>query len=362
MKSTYRSYTETLNGKLYGSVNIPVGNGKYKKKRKRVANKTEARQWAQSQLAAASPHTGPGMLFEDMVAWYKNEHLVAPVYKDGKKLYGLRTWKSVRRVADQLAQVFVGIPLDELTVDVLTKYKRKELTGTSITTVNRRFALLRSMFKKAQQRKWVTESPFDSDTKLIETALENKRVSQLDDRLVKRLLARSRKSAQPLLHPALMLLAHTGGRPSEIYPYEDNDKSVPREPLTWDRVLKYDYQALDLVSYKSRIRKVRMVPASRGLEQALKKLHDRVKPADTDLVIPVTTFKRSWKTLCKSVGVSDIRMRDFRHYYNSYLVSRPDVNDMERLLILGHTEMKTNATYSKLDISVVEKFRTNGRI
>ncbi len=132
-----------------------------------------------------------------------------------------------------------------------------------------------------------------------------------------------------------------------------------REPLTWDRIAT-DYRTLELVSYKGRVRTVRMVPVSAELERGLRELNNRVSPQPSDLVFPVTTFKRSWKTLCKSVGIKDARMRDLRHYFNSYLVGRSDINDMERMLIMGHTGMTTNARYSKLDTSVVEKFR-NGK-
>lgn len=355
-KTSYRSYTETIDGKLYGSVNVPRGDGTYVKRRKRASSKTEARQWAQSQLSRQSSTHGD-TTFSDLAAWYSREHLVSPVYQNGKKLYGLRTWKSVRRQATQLDQLFGEYLLDELGVDVLSKYKRKQLAVTSITAVNRKFALLRAMFKKAVQRKWMLENPFDLDPSLIEIALEHKRQSPLTDRIVKRLLARSRKSSQPLLHPVLLTLAHTGGRPSEIYPYEANDPSVVVEPLTWERILVHDFKALELVSYKGRIRQTRMVPTSVSLEAEFRSLHTKVLPDPADLIFPVTTFKRSWATLCRSVGVSGIRMRDFRHYFNSYLVSRPDINDMERMLILGHTELSTNARYSKLDVSIIDKFR-----
>jgi integrase len=356
MKTNYRTYTETIDGKLYGVVNLPLEGGGYKKKRKRVPNKTIARQWAQDQLASV-PRTGADMTFRDLAVWYRDEHLVPPVYSNGKKLYGLRTWQSVRRQAENLAETFGDFLLDEITVDVLAKYKRKQLSGVSITSTNRRFALLRTMFKKAKQRKWMVENPFDVDPSLIEVALENKRQSGLTDRTVKRLLARSRKSSQPLLHYVLLTLAHTGARPSEVYPYEANDKSVVCEPLTWERVLTHDYKFVELVSYKGRVRQTRMVPTSFELEKGLRELHDRLGDAYSDLVFPVTTFKRSWKTLCTSVGVSGVRMRDFRHYFNSYLVGRSDINDMERMLILGHTKMETNARYSKLDTGIVERFR-----
>lgn len=39
-------------------------------------------------------------------------------------------------------------------------------------------------------------------------------------------------------------------------------------------------------------------------------------------------------------------------------MSRQDINDAERMLIMGHSGMGTNMRYSKLDHSIVEKFRS----
>lgn len=357
-KNKYRDYCETIDGQLYASVSIPEGNGKYKRKRKRVGSKREARQWATDQLNKSGILSGEISAFPELAEWYKNKFLVPPVYANGKRESGLRTWKTQRTVLEHLCKEFTDYDLSEIGVDLLDRYKRRERKFVSVTTVNRRFCLLRTMLKKAVSRKWMTESPFELEPSLIEVGLEPKRVSKLDTRLVKRVLARSRKSEQPLLHYVLLTLAHTGARPSEIYPYDARPgDGVLREPLTWDRVLKYNFTAVELVSYKGRIRSTRMVPVSRELEVGLRRLHTDVNPQDSDMIFNITTFKRSWGTLCRSLGLSDVRMRDLRHYFNSYLVSRPDINDMERMLILGHTKMSTNARYSKLDDTTLNKFR-----
>jgi integrase len=357
-KTRYGDYCEMRDGELYAAVNIPTGNGRYKKKRKKVDSKTEARQWALGELEKAklgetSARSGT---FSELSKWYTEEFLHAPEYKAGARLQGLRTYKHQQVMLTRLGDYFGDYPLGKLSVDVLRRYKRERLKHVGIATTNREFALMRTMFKKAKFRGWVKESPFEQGENLIEVSLETHRESPITTRIAKRLLARSRKSEQPLLHYLILVLMHTGARPSEVFPFKATE-DVKSEPLIWGNVTDFDFRAVRLVSYKGRIRREKLVPASVELETGLKRLYVRTKPQPGDLVFPVKSFKRSWKTLCRSVGVEGVWMRDFRKYFNSRIMLMPEINDMERMLMLGHSDITTNRRYSKLDEDFVEKFR-----
>lgn len=361
----YAGYWTIRGGKLYAVANIPLGNGTYKKKLKRVETKTEAMQWAVSEIGKGrngeaifeSSHKRKN-LFAEFAEWYKVEYLIAPVYQNGKRVSGLRTYKQQQAMADRLIKTLGTYDLKKITVDVLRRYKRKRLETVSIATVNREFALLHTMLKKALRRKLIDENPFAyEDEHLIETDLEDPRKSPLTRRIAVRLLARSRKSEQPLMFPLIMLLMNTGARPSEAFPYAGHDENVIREPIIWKNILDFDFRVVKLVSYKGKVRKERFVPTTIGLETCLRELYIKVDPSLNDLIFPVTTVKRSWATLCRSVRVTGIRIRDFRHYYNSRLVQNPNINDMERLLLMGQVRMSTNARYSHLDDSFVQKYR-----
>lgn len=97
----------------------------------------------------------------------------------------------------------------------------------------------------------------------------------------------------------------------------------------------------------------------RMTEDIRRDLHAELSPDPDDLVFPVKCFKRSWRTLCKSVRVEGIWMRDFRHYRNHQLMLDPRVNDVERMLWMGHKQLPTNARYGKLDKSFIEKFTSS---
>lgn len=371
---SYGKYTMEIDGKTYAVVRLPLGNGKYRRKVKLLellgsGSPKEAAKWAWDELEkhrrGESAPDGEKRTFKDLSEWYKREFLIAPIYKDGKRLLGVRTYRQYRATADRLCEYFGLYKIERITVDVLRRYKRERLKDVSIVAVNRDFELMRTMLKKAKARKWLKESPFDLGENLIETALEGSRKSPLTLRIAKRLLARSRKSEQPLLHYLILVCMHTGARPSEVYPFHafknkknPDEEEIPREPLIWKNILEFDYKAVRLVSYKGRIRTERIVPTSAELERGLRRLHDEVKPQDeNDLVFPFKTIKRSWATLCKSVKCSGVWLRDFRHFYNSTILVNEKFNDAERLLLMGQRQLNTNLRYAHLDESFIEKYR-----
>src|SRR5688572_16131236 len=93
-RSRYGDYTEIIDGNLYAVVNLPVGNGKYKKKRKKVSSKNEAQQWAMSMLDNPAQEKTDTHNFASLADWYAREFLIPPVYQNGKRLIGVRTWKA----------------------------------------------------------------------------------------------------------------------------------------------------------------------------------------------------------------------------------------------------------------------------
>src|SRR5687767_9958052 len=57
-RARYGDYCQIINGSFYGVINVPIGGGKYRKRKKKVGNKTEARQWALEELDRLR-HGGP---------------------------------------------------------------------------------------------------------------------------------------------------------------------------------------------------------------------------------------------------------------------------------------------------------------
>lgn len=356
-RARYGSYCEEIKGKLYGSVQIPLGNGKYKRKRKQVESPIAARQWAEHQLNRTRyGDTEDVETFGQLAEWYKKEFLVPPIYQDGKRIDGLRTYQQQRNLADRLSKQFGGYRLDAITLDTLRRYKRERLRTVSITSVNRDFALLKTMFRRAVTRKWMRENPFEFGEGLLETSLESKGRAKITHRIAKRLLARSRKSEQPLLHYLVLVLAHTGARPSEAFPYQaTKNDGILREPLTWRAILDHDFQAVTLVSYKGKVRKERAVPTSVELKRGLRQFYAETQPEPEDVLFPFSTAKRSWATLCRAVG-ANITLRALRTYFNECLVEK-GYDEVSRMLLMGHEHLTTNLLYSSITPEFIKRFR-----
>jgi integrase len=358
---SYGKYTLEINGELYACVRLPLGNGKYKRKIKKMDGATDRIKWALEQLdrhKSGELSSDSKKTFHDLAKWYQREFLIPPVYTaDGKKIDGQRSYKkSINRLNILIAN-FGDYKLDKLTVDVLRRYKRERLKSVSITNVNHDLSLLRTILIKAKRRKWLKENPFDYGENLIERALQSPRLCPLTDRIYKRLLARSRKSNQKLLYYFILTMRHTGARPSEIMPYGavEND-GIPREPLNWKNVLEFNFKAVRLVSYKGKAKKERVVPASYELEKGLRELHLKSNPKPEALVFPISDFKKSWSALLKSCRFENIRIRDFRAFFNSKLIAG-GFDEVSRLLIIGHTSTETNLGYASVSSEFIENFR-----
>src|SRR5436190_339731 len=110
-KSRYGEYCELIDGKLYGSVNLQLGNGKYKKKRKRFDSKFEAKQWAMAQIAkqrSGAIEVTKSTTFAELASWYKKHYLVAPILENGIKVEGVRDWKRLRAKLDHICESLGG--------------------------------------------------------------------------------------------------------------------------------------------------------------------------------------------------------------------------------------------------------------
>src|SRR5690349_19588025 len=95
----YKDYCVEKDGELYGSINIPNGDGTYRQKRKKVDSVTEARQWALGELAKlqhGKVELTKTATFGELAAWYKREYLIEPVYENGIKVEGVKDHKRLK--------------------------------------------------------------------------------------------------------------------------------------------------------------------------------------------------------------------------------------------------------------------------
>ena len=264
----------------YARVIIPQQGGKSKQIVRRADNATHAQQIADEIRAeyadrGVSYLTGRNLMFNQLADWYEKEFLVPPRYIDGRKIAGLRTFENEKNKLARLRLFFGNLLVSDVNYDVLHRYKLKRLdAGVAIATVNRDFELLRTMFRKAVRRKWLKESPFDYGERLIEKSLESRRTLTVTDEQEKLILDAAKKSKRSRLYYLLLALLDTGARPSELYPVNESNENteITFEPVRWCDFFEHNFEIVQLVSYKGKERKIRLVPVTERLKTALLEL------------------------------------------------------------------------------------------
>ncbi|MBE7516129.1 MAG: hypothetical protein HS105_05905 [Chloracidobacterium sp.] len=293
----------------------------------------------------------------------QNEYVIPPVYIDGKKVEGMRTWESERLKIDRISNELGRELVNEIDETHFRKYKRKRLKTVSITAVNRDFESIRAMFRKAKKKKWIKEVPDFDD--FIDKSFENRRTVTVTSPQEKKLLIEARKlitTTAPRLFTLIITLRDSGARPSELYPVNDHSKDKAKyEPIRWRDL--FDEKGgcrniTKLVSYKGKLREERLAVITERMKEALLELwkflekSKNVTPdhsANLDnMVFPHTTFKKSWNIVRTAAGCPGLRLRDLRRDWVTRL-GRLGYSDKLAQRGAGHKKMQTSFEYTEFD-------------
>lgn len=366
----------------YAKVQIPTdersakGHIKYKTVMKRADNLTHADQIASEILAEHGLRgqaflDGREMTFSKLAVWYKAEFVVAPLYVNGKKIAGMRTFETERRKIDRLTEVFGKMFIDEIDEFALRRYKLKRLkTGLKSASVNREFETVRAMFKKAVKQKWLKEMIDFSG--LIDKSLEERRTVTITEVQEKMILEAARSIIYaPRLYALILALRDSGARPSELYPVNDYktdyqaDEKPFFEPLRWRDLFGEDEKIKDitkLVSYKGKAREERLCVVTERMKSAFLELwnylkYDRrakntIEPHQAkldNLVFPEKSYKKSWQIVRTNTGITDLRLRDLRRDWSSRL-ARLGFSDRLAQRGLGHKTLQMTYEYTEFNL------------
>lgn len=363
------AWTDKKSGLLYARIRLPQADGKFKYIYKRAQNIKHAEQLAEETRAEYETRgqaflDGRGMTFKKLAEWYKKEFVIEPLYVDGLKIEGMRTWESERAKIDRISGVLGDDLLETMDETVFRTYRRERLKTVKIATVNRDFETIRAMFRKAKRKKWIKEIPdFDG---FVEKSLERRRTVTISSVEEDRLLAEARKllasAAAPRLFSLILSLRDSGARPNELYPVNDysESKSV-YEPIRWKDVINEDGSIRDLtrlVSLKGRLREERLAVITERMKLAFVELWDFLKrsknitkghSADLDnLIYPHTTYKKSWNIVRIAAGMPELRLRDLRRDWVTRL-SRLGYSDKLAQQGAGHKKIQTSFEYTVFD-------------
>lgn len=343
----YGDYCEVINGELYSSVNIPIGNGKYRKKRKKVNTKTDARLWALEQLELArhgSPEEKDFVTFLDLAAWYSKYFLGEPVFENGMKVQGVKDWKKQQAKLKRMAEFFGPKRLAHFGETNLRAYadERRSKDRVTTATLNRDFALMRSMFRKGHAENPAVKVPhFPINTK---AEVERDRVLSRDEET--RLLAaceavetleyeRGGKTVKSQhrtnrghLKAIIIIAVDTAMRAGEIF------------SLTWDSV-DLEQGIITIQSQHSKTGRMRKVGMTPRVKAELTALRGKGK------IFNYHSVRRAFATACDRAKIKDLHFHDLRHTATTRMI-RAGIPHTEVMKITGHTQLKTFLRYLNL--------------
>jgi integrase len=317
------------------------------------------------------------MTFRDLGVIYEKQKLVPAVIVDGRKVAGLRSYRSARRFLVPLVAHFGRKQIRTITHSDLEEFKlirfqtpvtigkngadlsdqkgtrqtskrkrpmkpRKQSSRQrSITAVNRELEMLRTIFSFAEQSDWVAKSPFKKGASLISKASETQRdrVLTLDEEARLLTACSGRRSH---LRPLVIAALDTGMRRGELL------------KLVWPDV---DF-TLDLIRVRAtntkteRPRTIGMTPRVREVLLALREV---APPNYQGLVFGIKdTVKNGFLSALHEAGIEDFRFHDCRHTAITRMI-QAGILATETMKISGHTQFVTFARYVNVNEQAARK-------
>lgn len=224
----------------------------------------------------------------------------------------------------------------------LAEYRDKRMQSVSPSTIQKEFALVSHLFNVAR-REWGL--PVDNPVPQVRRPkVDNNRTRFLTKEEAQKLLDAAKNSRNQKLYPYLLLLMHTGMRPSEAAGLQWGDVDLD------GRLVKLQVTKTDM----------RYVPLTEMAENVLRSIRPEKAQVDTYvflphsssetlkvLDIPCNHFKRSFGTARKKAGLDDLHLHDLRHTAASHLLmAGVDIRTLAE--ILGHKTMQMVQRYTHL--------------
>ncbi|MFV0389194.1 MAG: tyrosine-type recombinase/integrase [Pyrinomonadaceae bacterium] len=305
--------------------------------------------------------------FAEVADRYKELKLNPPVFRNGIKVSGLRSYKTQRYILKPLKEFFGRKKIRSIKPSDLEDYKGKRLAtpvivnrkvkrknpnkgrkkyifetveesrDRSIASVNRELSLLRQIFGFALSEDLILRNPFERTKKLISLAAEKQRDRVLSKQEEISLLAACESSNRIHIRPIIITALDTAMRKGE------------QLKLKWEDV-NFNESIITVLATNTKTEKERLIGMTSRVKAELKELWN-MSPKNREILVfgIENNFKRAWKSALKEAGLdnSDLRFHDLRHTAITRMV-RAGVSIAEAMKVSGHTEMKTFQRYVNL--------------
>lgn len=331
--------------------------GKRREIRHSARNKAEAAMLRDEMLRRLRESEGrdaggePQTLAE--LADHYTEHYVQPAeYREGRKVAGLRSHRSVRGYVSTIRERLGRKRLRGITYGNLRGFRNALLSDTlpqklhgqdrrrSIANVNRILATLRRMLSIAQREGWITQNPFAAGEPLITLADEKRRERILTRDEEQRLLAACSGAERAHLRPLLICALDTGMRQGEML------------KLQWKDV-DLDARMITIQATHTKTQTARQVPITERLRRELVRLATGADP-DARVFGITDNVKRSFTAARRAAKLPDLRFHDLRHTAATRL-AQGHMPLFEVGRILGHSEPKTTFRYTNTDATTFQR-------
>lgn len=381
-----------INGKIYARIQYQDEvTGKRKEKLRLAPNRTKAKEFIKD-MRKELQEGGQKALESDKVSFrqvaekYQKNNLVKPVFRNGIKVSGLRSYDRQISLLKPLIAYFDKKPIKSIKPSDLKAYKNHRLQTKvliekkikkenpkkerkkfiwekvtiererSVASVNRELSLLRQIFVFAESEDFITRNPFQRAKKLISTAaeIERDRVISFEEELL--LLGACEVESRKHLKPLIITALDTAMRKGELL------------KLLW-RDIDLQQGIITVRATNTKTEKMRLIGMTSRVKDELTKLRELSPKKQNSSVFGIkSNFKRSWHSALKKAEINDLHFHDLRHSAITRMI-RAGVPISEAMKVSGHTEMKTfqryvNLTHESVTVSanLLETFNLNQQI
>ncbi|HWQ32306.1 MAG TPA: site-specific integrase [Blastocatellia bacterium] len=325
--------------------------GRKRRKEKKVSTQTEGRDWLLRQRLDLEQKGGEvfdarQITFREAAVAYKAKKLIPPVIVDGRKVAGLRSWRSPQDWLETLIEYFGPLRLADLKYQAIADYKLARLrtptrqgTPRKIASVNRELQLLRAMLNWCVRERLLDRNPFSDGEPLIAQSEETHRdrLATPEEEAAILAVCTGRRAH---LRAILLAARDTGMRKGEI------------RKLRWKNVL-FEQGVIVAEATTTKTQRQRIVPLTDRLIEALSEMRSP-DASPEDLVFPDGDFKKAWRTACRLAGVTGLRFHDLRHTAITEIVSA-GVPDELAMKVSGHTQRSTFSRYVNVDLRIAQQ-------
>ncbi|HEU0178687.1 MAG TPA: tyrosine-type recombinase/integrase [Blastocatellia bacterium] len=339
--------------------------GREKCRKRQVENKSAGnilvKKWIRDlEEQGAAYLDAEAITFEQLADKYKEVRLVAPEYRDGRKVKGLRDWKGQRFRLGRLVERFGRRRIRSITFADIEKYRndlismpvihwKKDGTAAktrerSIGDVHRMLALLRAVFTYAVQSEWLIRNPFTKGQGLISMAQEVARERVLSTDEQRKLLEACKNTDRRHIYPIILTALDSGCRRGELLKMKWADVDLNRGALT-------------VMAMNAKTNRPRVIDLEPITLTELRRLARESGGFPDQLVFGLkSNFNRSWRTAMKEAKITGARFHDLRATAITTWLLRglPMPFAMARS---GHADPRTFMRYVRMVEEIREKQR-----